>query len=217
VTTRQQFRETVLRPLLPDAAAFSDEQLNAWIDQAILAYTGYLPNVLSGVMNLTPGQQDYDLSAFAGPAGVFDILTVELNGEYLPRLSRSDPRFSQGRFWDLVGPAQFCLSWAPQQVEPLRVTYSGVHWVPESDASQLSIPDGHLEAIKLYVLWMAVKKLEIEHALHPDEAGLLPPALAASSAAAEHLFREKMHEIVSSAGLSQVTGPWKMDARDRIY
>lgn len=208
-TTRLELR-TSLRQVLPDTAQWPDAALNQWIDEAIADYSSSFRLRREAGFLAYAHMNTYEL-AFGGKA-ILDVLTIEYPvGEprtYLPRLDRQDPRFYQGRAYDIYYDGQserawMLLSFFPPKEDPggFYVTYETVHPKPIGDDAALTVPDQHLDLLRLFVTWKALQKLEAAQAVAslggtatPDFLPVLS-ALGLSAARAGQMYQARLSEL----------------------
>lgn len=223
MTTRQEFRDGSLRSLLASQTVFPDSLLNAWIDEAVRDYSLHFPRQISKTLEaLAAGQREFSYASLGSPEAVYAITRVEyplgaVPRSFLQRLPRDHPAFEGGRYYDLVNDGAIEVGMSLQAGESLGVLYLTHHLVPASDITSLTVPDDHLEALKLYVVLQAVRKLEMDQAANPEQASLLLSMLGANASRAARLYQAQIRLYRQAAGQGAFTGPWSMDRWDRAY
>ncbi len=223
MTTRQQFRDTALRSILENTAVFPDTLLNSWISEAIRDYSMHFPKEVQGTLQASKdGQRTFVLLGLADLAEVYGITRVEYPIDLEPpsmlsRLPRDHPGFEGGPYYDLVGEHEIMLGQAVPLGATINIWYNTVHLAPTSDTMSLSIPGKHLEALKMYCVWQAVRKLEMDQSAEPDMTSLLLSMLGTNSGRAERAYRSKIREYLETTGGGQYSGPWRMDKWDGGY
>jgi hypothetical protein len=70
-------------------------------------------------------------------------------------------------------PATLVIGEEPSATETIGVTYSAEHTVPTTDATALTMPDRHLESLKLFMIWQAIRELELNESQDPDKSPAL--------------------------------------------
>jgi hypothetical protein len=106
----------------------------------------------------------------------------------------------------------------PAAGEKIGLTYTAEHAIPSADSTVLTVPDHHLEALKLFILWQATKELELKEAKEPDKTTLLLNLLGLNAFRAERSYRTKIQDLQqASAAPGGYAGPWVVDQYDRVY
>lgn len=219
MTTRAQLR-AIIREVLTNDETWVDSTLNAWIADAFRDYSIYFPRHVEATIDCVDDQIEYSLSSYTG---ILDILRVEYpDGEDPPRYLAYRPEtgnFDGLPVYDVRGdpPATLVIGEKPDTGEDIILTYSATHVAPSDDATALTVPDEHFEAIRLFVQWVAIRELEMNEARDPDTTSLLLSMLGLNSGRAERLYRTKIREYSERHGKSGYAGPWQMDGSDRIY
>jgi hypothetical protein len=219
MTTRAAFRAT-LRESLNNDTAWPDASLNAWLNEAIRDYSKYFPFQTETSVQCIQGQRTYPLS---GLAGILGILRVEYpTGEKPLRylLQRSEAGSFVGLpVYDVRGdpPATLVIGEEPRASEAIGLSYQAEHAVPTADSSALAIPDQHLDAIKLFIQWQAIKELELNQSRDPDHTSLLLNMLGMNAYRAERSYRTKLADYKERAAPGGYVGPWRVDGFDPVY
>jgi hypothetical protein len=209
-----------IREVLQDETTWTNANLNAWIADGILDYSNHFRRQLNATLTCTAGTQEYSLSTLTAPA---DILRVEFpKGEDPPRYLVRRPEtgtFKDLPVYDVRGdpPATLILGEEPETGDQIYLTYSADHLLPTTDATSLTVPDTHLEAIKLFVMWQAVRELEFNEAAEPDKTSLLLGMLGLNAVRAERIYRVRLEEYKKTRAPGGYAGPWVADDFDRVY
>lgn len=223
MTTLKDFRDNALRSVLSNAAVFPDDLLNKWIEEAIRDYSMHFPMEVKGTLTAAKeGQRLFMLSWLAGFSELYGITRVEYPVDQEPpsllsRLPRDHPRFEGGPYYDLVGEQHIMLGQAVPQGEVIYVWHNTMHMIPTTDNMTISVPEKHQEALKMYCVWQAVRKLEMDQSAEPDMTSLLLSMLGTNSGRAERAYRSKIREYLTTTGGGQYSGPWRMDKWDGGY
>lgn len=169
MTTLGELRAEV-RLTLADAATWPDATLDAYIAAGIRLYSAHFPRPRRAALELTPGQQVYDLP---GGEGLHAVLRVELarDGEPAHCLAAADEDSTAFRAGEPVYAVRGVgetdalgqLVFAEPVVAGMSATveYLASHPLPAAgdDTAQLTVPDAHLEAITAYVRFAAYEQL----------------------------------------------------------
>lgn len=226
MATRADLRGMV-RGVLADTTAWPDADLNAWIGGALLDYSGRFPYRLTDEVagSLFSPVRTYSLQAYSDPQGL-NIYRVEYPAyrnppEYLTRLSESHPGFYGGRYFDIreSSPRLLVLGVQPQASEYVLLHLEISHPDPGDDVTALTVPEPHLEALKLYVIWQALERLEAAEAGSPDltAAYSLLNSLRLSAGEAREAYLAQLEAYIQAVVAGGYSGPWSMDHRDRVY
>ena len=220
MTTRAQML-AIVRQTLADAAQWPDATLNAWIADAIRDYSAFFPYVVEKIYTFTSAARSFTISALT-PTPV-EVLRVEFPyGEeprrYLSQLPMSSPRFWDGPYYEVRGvpPNELYIGEEAQVDDRIGVRYNAVHSAPSSDASVLTLPDRHLEAIRLFCLWKAAEEIFMAEEIDPDTREFLVSQMGLNVIRCERVYRNKIQEY-QQASLSERSGPWRMEGIDKIY
>jgi hypothetical protein len=96
------------------------------------------------------------------------------------------------------------------------VRYNAIHTIPSGGSSVLTIPDRHLEAIRLFCVWKAAEEIAMTEEIDPDTREFLVSQMGLNVIRCERIYRNKIQEY-QNASLSERSGAWSMDGIDRIY
>jgi hypothetical protein len=192
-----------------------------WINQAILDYSHYFPYAVTKSYTFTSISHSFTISNLT-PAPL-RVLRVEYpDGEtpprYLTPISKTDPRFWEGAYYEAVGepPTDIFLGEEAAAGEVVEITYTAIHTLPTQDASVLTVPDIHLDALILFCLWKAAEEILMTEEIDPDSLEFLVSQKGLNMIRLERVYRNKIWEFQQSSS-SRVAGFWRMDGADRIY
>lgn len=219
MTTRAGMR-AIVRETLVDTVIWPDKSVNAWINDAIRDYSNYFRRQVSVTISCVATTREYSLTAYTGIA---EILRVEYpKGEDPPKYLLY--RAETGTFVDLPAydvrgdpPITLVIGESPVAGEEIYLTYAADHEIPTTDSSTLTLPDIHLELVRLFVTWQAIKRVEVSETADPDRLSMILTQLGINSVRAERIYRFKLEEYRKKMAASGLSGPWIMDTRDRVY
>ena len=225
MTTRLDINTLCRRRLGDQTApqAFTDEQINQWINDAIEEYSRYFPRRKAYAIACAAGDRQYDL-----PTDFRGLISVEYpaGGDPPTYLERRDYRHPD--FWQADGcydivhrsdagdPDELWISTRPALGETITLEYLGDHDFVDDDIDALSVPDAHLEALVLHVRWSSLQALASAEAANPDPNNVLLDRYEANVVRAERLYYRKIEEYGRLEAESGAT-PWSMDKWDRVY
>ena len=224
MTTKADLRHS-LRQMLSDPSAWPDSQLDEWCEQAIYEYSLYFPYPRTASWDASPGVREYTIYAEAATTLIHAVLGVEYPvGEEPPRMlkrkSEREANFFGGAFYDLrlEGYNQvLVLGETPQAVEGIKIIYESEHVYPTLDASNLTVPDKHIELLRLFVQWKAVSFLELAEAVDVGRKGSLLQELGTNSQRAAQVYRLRMQELRDATAPGAWVADWTMASHPRIY
>lgn len=180
MSTTQAGLLAIIRERLPSTVVWTDANLAQWIIDAIADYSLVFPRTeLSATIACVAAQREYALStALTNPHAIVRVEYPdgEDPAEYLDWRSHRDPRgFEGGAYYDVLGwpPVTLWIGEEPSLGENIVVTYEGDHLYPPQGSTVLTVPDGHIEALVLFVLWKASEKLRSVEAADPQTTTLL--------------------------------------------
>jgi hypothetical protein len=221
MTTKADLRRG-LRQMLSDASAWPDSQLDAWCEQAIYDYSLHFPYPRSASWQAAAGVRSYNIYAMAATLLIHAVLGVEYPaGQEPPRMlarrSEREDGFYGGAYYDLrlEGYAQvLVLGETPQGGESIRLTYEAEHVYPALDSSNLSVPDKHIELLRLFVQWKAVSALELSEAVEIARKETLLAALGSNSRGLELAYRRRVQELLLATAPGGWVAGWE---QGRVY
>ena len=223
MATRATLR-AMARELLA-AAAYPDASIDAWIGEAIRAYSLWFPYRASDEVlgSAFSAARTCSLGLYDNAPGL-NVFRVEYPAyedppRYLTRLGESHPAFYGGDYFDLRAgtPPLLVLGRLPAASEALVIHLETSHPAPLDDVTALTIPEQHLEALVLFVLWRAhVEALMIEEAA-PDHASDVLSRLSLNTERAELAYKAKLAEYREALVTGGFSGPWPVDRFDRVY
>jgi hypothetical protein len=218
MTTRAELRDS-LRNLLSDRTQWRDSLLNGWINDAIRDYSHNLPRLAVVTLAMTAGTQSYSIASYnVQTVRLVEYPTGETPRRLLTRLPRDDASFDGGAYYDLKSDNSIIyMGESPALGDSMLVEFDTLHTIPTSDSTLLTVPDRHLELLRLYVVWKAASQLALDENVSVDRRRDLVNALGLNVLRAERAYRSRMREVLASMALGSVTGPWQMDRKDRIY
>jgi hypothetical protein len=227
--TLLQFRDS-LRYILSDKTIWRDTMLNEWINAALNDYSNYFPMEQYYKIDCTVGNHEYTLSY-----PVIAIVSVEYpDGQvpprYLVQLSEHHPNFWDHPCYDLRQPQSYVVSQgdpqlsnvlvigeSPTATEDIILRYLTPHRQPAADASYLTVPEEHLEALRLFVYWKALVHIAMDQDIDAGRKSNMITALGGTAKDAEYAYHYKLKSFGGPAPHTGYTGPWPMDNKDRIY
>jgi len=190
----------VIRERLP-GATWTDANLLQWIADAIADYSIVFPRTeMVATIECVGSQREYDLSADL--VNAHQVTRVEYPGgedppEYLERLSIRDKGFLGGACYDVWGdfPVTLWIGEEPGEGETIVITYQGDHFYPTDEDDVLTVPDGHIEGIVLFVVWKAAELLRAIESESPQTTTLLLTQFDMMVYRADRAYRTWMREV----------------------
>lgn len=220
MTTRSQML-AIVRETLTDTTQWPDATLNAWIADAIRDYSHFFPYVVEKTYTFTSAARSFTISTLSPTP--LEVLRVEFpRGEepprYLSQLPMTSPAFWDGPYYEVRGvpPNEIYLGEEAAIDDVVVVRYNAIHTIPSGDASVLTVPDRHLEAIRLFCIWKAAEEIAMAEEIDPLTAEFLVSQMGLNIIRCERIYRNKIQEY-QHASLSERSGGWQMDGIDRIY
>ena len=220
MTTRAQML-AIVRETLTDTTQWPDATINVWIADAIRDYSHFFPYVVEKTYTFTCAARSFTISTLSPPP--LEVLRVEYpDGEepprYLSPLSMTSSKFWDGPYYEVRGvpPNELYLGELAAIDDVVVVRYNAIHTIPAGDASVLTLPDRHLEVLRLFCIWKAAEEIAMSEEIDPDTQEFLVSQMGLNVIRCERVYRNKMQEY-QRASLSERSGPWSMDGKDRIY
>jgi hypothetical protein len=213
--------QTSIRLLLDDIVIWPDADLLQWINDAISDYCNYFPEEFINDTTITSTGTVFDL-----PAAALGVTRVEYPVSQTPThwiyRMRSDSPFFYNNYevYDLVGdpPAQIRFGYVRPGNLHANITILRTLTMPTADSSDLGIPDSHNELLRIYVVWQAMRKLELAQAGTPVTNTILLSEYGLDAGRLQRLYQQKLRELMAGrASGGYGTPPWKMDDHDRVY
>lgn len=213
----------------PLAYAFSDEQLDLWINQAIADYSLHFPRKKTVAINMVPDTFYYDL-----PSDFHGVLTVQYTRfgtsipadppEYFTHRSHKHPKFWQeDGYYDIWKrqeegePSLLIISRNPASAADLiAFDYHGDHEALSADTDACSVPIRHLHLVPQYVRWAVLQQLAMKASLNPDPTNPLMDRLEQNAVRSLQTYQELLEKAAareSETGVSE----WRMDKWERTY
>jgi hypothetical protein len=217
---RQELRNSI-RLVLADTTHFPDASLNQHINDAIDDYSRFFTRTDMFGLFTTQGRDYYEISSSRQAVQVLRVEypTGQAPPRYLMRMGREDPRFygSPVYDWQVEDWAAGSLLYLGQPTEAgltLTVTIETVHLKPASDISLLTVPDSHLEALRAFVVWKALQKLEVEDALRSTALlAEVSPIAGMTAERAEKVYRKIINELKRNQSAGGFTPSWEQGGR----
>jgi hypothetical protein len=218
MTTRAELRES-LRNLLADKTQWRDTLINGWINDAIRDYSHSLPRLATSTISMSTGTQSYNVASYNIQAvRAVEYPAGETPRRLLARLSRAQQAFDGGPYYDIKADNSILyIGEAPAAGESLLIEYDTLHTVPASDAAVLTVPDRHIELLRLFVVWKAILQLEMDENVSVNRRRDMLNALGLNAFRAERAYRSRLRDVLGSLALGEFAGPWQMDQHDRVY
>lgn len=211
----------IIRETLIDTTQWPDATIVIWISDAIRDYSHYFPYIVEKLYTFTGTARSFTISTLSPTP--LRVLRVEYpDGEepprYLTPLSMTDAKFWDGPYYETRGvpPTDIYIGEEATLDQKAAVRYQSIHTLPTSGASVLTIPDNHLEALRLFTIWKAAEEIFLSEEIDPDTREFLVSQMGLNMIRTERMYRNKI-EAYQASSLSERAGPWKMDNKDRIY
>lgn len=202
---------------------FSDEQLDGWINAAVLDLSLHFPRQASATLALQPGVQVYALESdflaalqVASPAGQVPPCLLRRDDSSRPDFWLAPGRYDVVRRMDAGpgGEAQLVLSDPPAAGQAASVEYLAEHRPLSSPSDITTLLDRHAVLIPAYVRWKAWQALSTRGGMNPDQAPLLGSTPEANALRAEQAYRAALQAAQAAEGESRVLA-WRLDKWDR--
>ncbi|MEA3438859.1 MAG: hypothetical protein U9R58_01095 [Chloroflexota bacterium] len=225
MTTRSDLRNLCRRRLGDTAApyAFSDLQINQWINDAIAEYSIHFPRTLNTTITCSAGDRIYELPSNFRASISVEYPAGEDPPEYLKRRSYlHDGFWDQAGFYDVMmrfdesDSAELWISKNPAASETIAVCYLGDHPSLDDDTDTCTVLDRHLELIVLFVRWTSYQELASTESADPDPTSLSMGTLELNAYRAKREYRTKLADW-KAAESDSASAHWRMDGWDRVY
>ncbi len=211
-----------IRHTLTDATVFRDALITEFMRDGLREYSGNFAWQTSQKFDCEEGVREYDLVAKIGY--VMAILSVEYPAGQDPKryLFAYDERgslFASNPAYDVRGdpPKTLVLSVSPSAEEEIKVVYSTMHAYPANESTGLTVPDEHMEILRLYVIYRAMVALETDQNIDVSRRYQLANALGLSTQRAWRLYQSKVSEARRNQATASWLSRWKQDKNDRVY
>jgi hypothetical protein len=210
----------LIRKVLTDATQWPDASLDQWITDSIRDYSIYFPRKVELVDDCAAGVRSYTVSTSSLFQGVVSVEYPygQNPARYLKRKNVQEPNSDGGPYYDVVMEGgSIWLGETPTAAQDYRCVYLANHTPPALDVTALSMPDSHVDALKLYTVWQATIQIEAQLLPAPTTDIYLLSQLKTTVAQAERSYRAMIRDLRDTAVQSGASGPWEMDTKDRIY
>jgi hypothetical protein len=221
-TTRIELRDSVRR-IVGQPAKWTDAVLNEWINEAIRDYSAHFRSPYEVNVITQVGVREYPIINYQ----VIEVLRIEFPWglepkRFLFRKDRSAPDFLDGPHYDFYFHAMtfitIVLAEKPKAGEVFGLLCERAHSLPAIDSTPLTVPDHHVEVLRLFCVWRCYQQLVLEASQSRDPYDSYHPQLAnleQSAGRAEKAYRSKMVELRPRGSPGGPVGSWT-DSR-RIY
>jgi len=194
---------------------WTDLQINQWINDAIADYSRHFPRELTEPMKLIAGTYEYNLATvLTNPQAILKI-EYPLNKqppEYLEYRQERDGRGFYGeRVYDVQGmpPGTLILGpgdWATDA--QVHITHHADHYYPEDDTELMTVPNGHLELIVLFVRMVALMDIAMQESQDTRTNSLVVGTLSLNANRAEREYRGKLEKYLAAASVGSQVMQW---------
>jgi len=218
------------RLLLASTTAWPNATLDAFIADAIRAYSAELPRVYRNTLALTTGTQAY---ALPGAHGFLGVVSVEYPAgedppEFLYPVAEWSAEFGAGaEVYALRGVADnlaiesdtsagwIVFAETVATGESAVVAYHGLHRIPNAgdDAAQITVPEAHWDALIAFVDFRCHWELESDEAIVAASTSIVLAQLGEDGRRTWNRWREVMGRLTAT----QVAAVWLPWADERIY
>lgn len=199
----------LVRLTLADAAAWPDAKLDGWIVQSIQLYSAHFPRRWRHTQDLITGQQAYDLP---GEHDLVKVLSVEyplgrIPPEFLTLAPAWSPAFGAGdRVYALQGMPDSAGDGGVGQIlfaptvstgEQALIEYLGAHDEPAigANATVITVPRAHLQAITAFVEFAAHYELESDEAVTVESSSVVLAQLGEESRKAWNRYKDVLDRL----------------------
>jgi len=211
------------------AAVWAQTDVEEWVIDGIREYSIHFPRTRTTTFELEAAVQSFDLPEDFIAALQVEYPTGETPPQYLQRLARAHPQFwLSDNYYDVepanANPASasvFYMSASPVAGQELELTYSAYH-IPVSNTvppsiAPITVATYHEHIIEQYAVWQAhVERLATE-VQSPDTTIRLIQQYKLAVQATEASYRTSLRQAMAAQSAGGWTGPWRVDANDRIY
>jgi hypothetical protein len=213
--------QTSIRLILDDVVIWPDNDLLQWINDAITDYCNYFPEEYINDLTVTSTGTIFDLPAAALGVTRVEYPVSQVPPHWLHRMRMDSPFFYNNyEVYELIGdpPAQIRFGYVRPGNLHANITILRTLTMPAADSSDLGIPDSHNELLRIYVIWQAMRKLELAQAGTPVANTILLSEYGTDAGRLQRLYFDRIRALMAgraSGGFG--TTPWKLDDHDRVY
>ena len=223
-TLEQECRDLIgdTNPVTP---FFTDQQIDSWINAAILDLNNHFPRTVIDTLSTTAGTHIYDLEVtFIGMTKV-EYPTGENPPAYLKyRSSKIATFWDKEGFYDIIypqdadslNPPQIVISESPGAAETITLTFKSEHFQLTTGSDETTIPDRLTHLIPLYVRYKAWQTLSSMEGMDPDPIKLLAATQEVNSYRAERAYYKALDNAKAALSASEIV-EWDMPDTNRIY
>jgi hypothetical protein len=225
-TTLTELR-AALRIALPDATAWPNNTLDAWIQDAIRFYSVEFPRKWRKTQTLTTGTQSY---ALPGGHGFMSVVSVEYPSgsspaEYVEQVAEDSEEFASGGDYyalravadsitdqkDDTAAGYIIFAETVSTGQSAVITYYGAHPLPTvaDDDAQITVPPQHWEALFAFIDFRAHWELETDEALNISTVSIVLAQLGQEARRAWNRYKETIDRIRTLTGTPSVLVSWK--------
>ena len=212
------------------AGTWPQATVEEWVVEAIRDYTQTFPRTIRSSITIASGDpgHEFDLTA-----DYIAMVNVEFPGDqsppvYLQRRRRTHPRFYgyEGYYdveptGDMTNVATLYLSEEPETGDKIYWTAKCHHDTTLASGDDITVPEHHEGLLLLFVLWTAFRERLATEEQDPDTslAGnvTLLQELVKGAKQAGVEYKEAVQRAKVTASDGGYSGPWEVDAHDRIY
>lgn len=225
-TTTLAALRAAIRLALPDATAWPNATLDAWIQDAIRFYSMEFPRLWRYILTLATGTQAY---TSPGGHGFLSVQSVEYPygqspPEYVTQVDERSTQFAAaGDYYALRGAADtlaietdlaaayIVFAETVTTGQFAVITYYGLHPIPTAgdEDAQITVPAAHWEALIAFVDFRAHWELETDEALTVPTVSNNLELLGADGRRSWNRYKETIDRIRSITGTPSSIVNWK--------
>jgi len=203
--------------------AFTDDQINQWINDAIAEYSIHFPLRKPTTITCTDDDREYNIAV----TGIQSIISIQYPvGDDPPKYLTRRP-YTYKDFWtkdgyyDFIqegdGTSQIWISEKPATDEEIEIWYNGKHdYLSPTSEDETTVPERHYELLVLFVMWTAWQELAAQEGASPVPTNLFSSTFQVKAYRAERAYRKHLRDT-RSAESGSVFLNWEMEKGDRIY
>ncbi|MFC2025850.1 hypothetical protein ACFLUC_01510 [Chloroflexota bacterium] len=208
--------------------AFTDDQINQWINDAIAEYSIHFPLRKSTTITCADNDRQYNISV----TGIQSVISVEYPTGEDPPIYLTPRPYTHKNFWskDLGkndsfytfiqegdGTSQIWISEKPAANEEIKIWYSGKHdYLTPGSEDETTVPERHYELLVLFVMWAAWQELAAQEGASPDPTNLFSSTFQVNAYRAERAYRKHLNLSIAAESETVILN-WDMNDRNRIY